>query len=91
MNGVSVNFSDLTQEQQDFIVDFLEINFTMRETINPKYSAYGLKQTFSRKYFFVTQEQFTEAMRRAGFTAQSIGHGNAVFNISSRSPFLKIR
>lgn len=88
---VSTNFTDLTPEQQNFILEFLENNFFPRETFNQKYSAYGLKQVFTRKYFYVTQEQFVEAMCRVGFSVKMSASGNACFNISDRSPYLKIR
>ena len=84
-------FYDLTREQQSFIISFCEANFRPVQKINPRHSAYGLKQSFTRKYFYVTQGQFTEAMRLAGFAVEPTGHGNARFNIGESSPYLKSR
>lgn len=84
-------FYSLTREQQSFIIGFCEANFRPIQKINPHHSAYGLKQSFARKHFYVTQEQFTEAMRLAGFSVEPFGHGNARFNIGESSPYLKRR
>lgn len=77
----------LTAEQKEFLEQFIVDNFLPIRSINLKHSAYGLKQKFSRVYFYVTTEQFTEAMRNAGFTVQLIDGGNARFNISQESPY----
>lgn len=87
MADISTKFEDLTAEQQIQIVDFMKKNFIPTKGINQKYSAYGLKQSFTRKYFYLTQEQFTQAMERAGFNVQPLNNGNACFNISARSPY----
>ena len=77
----------LTADQEEFLNQFVVDNFHPIRSINAKHSAYGLKQKFSRVYFYVTTEQFTRAMRNAGFIAQPIGNGNACFNISQESPY----
>lgn len=77
----------LTAEQVEFLQQFVVDNFIPIHSINPKHSAYGLKQKFSRVYFYVTTEQFTCAMRNAGFMVQPIDDGNARFNISQESPY----
>lgn len=86
---VSTKFTDLTNEQQAFLLDFLGRNFTRTQTVNQRHSAYGMKQRFTAKYFYVTQEQFTEAMRRLGFKVELTKTGNAYFNISERSTYFK--
>ncbi len=82
----SAKFDDLTSDQQRFIVEWLSNNFIPTKSINKHSSAYGIKQPFSRLFFFVTQEQMTEAMIRAGFKAVEAPSGVFRFNISERSP-----
>lgn len=89
MSGVSTRFEDLSAEQQVQIVEFMRENFIPTQGINQRHSAYGLKQGFTRKHFYLTQEQFTQAMERAGFRVQPLENGNARFNISERSPYFK--
>ena len=83
---------NLTTEQQNILIAFVSNNFIATKSINQKHTAYGLKQRFDRKHFYITQEQFVQAMQDAGFSATTIGsNGNAVFNISERSPYFKTR
>lgn len=89
MADVSTKFEDLSAEQQMQVVEFLRENFIPIKEINQKHTAYGLKQGFSRKFFYLTQEQFSQAMERAGFKVQPLENGNACFNISERSPYFK--
>lgn len=89
MSDVSTDFNDLTDEQKEMIIPFLQANFTPTQGINTKHTAYGLKQKFTKDHFYLTQEQFTQAMERAGFTARPLKGGNAQFNISQRSPYFK--
>lgn len=90
-DGVSTNFGDLTKEQQFFIVNWLQENFTQTQAINLKHSACGLKQVFTRLNFYVTKEQFTAGMINAGFQAKEKKAGVWCFNIGESSPFFKIR
>lgn len=81
--------ANLTTQQWDEIESVLEDEFIAAEAINHRHTAYGLKQKFSREHFYVTQEQFTEAMRRVGFRVELLDDGNACFNIGERSPYFK--
>ena len=89
MPDVSTRLEDLTEEQQTMIVEFMQENFIPIEAINPQHSAYGLKQRFSREHFYVTQEQFTQAMAKAGFRVHLAEDGSTYFNIGQRSPDFK--
>lgn len=89
MSEVSKVFDELSREQQEFIVSWATENFREVKAINRKHSAYGLKQKFSRLHFYVTQEQFTDAMAKAGFKAETLKNGNAHFNIGQSSQFFK--
>ena len=77
----------LTPEQKQELYLYIQHVFIGTDHINTKYTAYGLKQRFSRKYFYITQEQFIEAMIDAGFKAKLIDNGDAHFNISDYSLF----
>lgn len=89
MPDVSTDFNDLTPDQQDMLVAFLKENFRQTQGINGKHTAYGLKQKFTKEHFYLTQEQFTQAMEKAGFKVKPLKYGNASFNISERSPYFK--
>lgn len=81
--------AELTTQQWAELESTLANSFVAVENINRRHSAYGLKQKFSREHFYVTQEQFTEAMQRIGFRVEHFGNGNAHFNIGERSPYFK--
>lgn len=81
--------ADLTAQQWGELEAVLSDGFIEVQSINRRHTAYGLKQKFSREHFYVTQEQFTEAMRRVGFKAERLDDGNACFNIGERSPYFK--
>ena len=81
--------ADLTAQQWDELKSVLEVEFIAVGAINHRHTAYGLKQKFSREHFYVTQEQFTEAMRQVGFRAESTRDGNVCFNIGERSRYFK--
>lgn len=89
MDTVSKEISDLSEEQRDFLIAFCREYFVPTERINMKHSAYGLKQMFASKYFYVSQEQFAQAMEKAGFKVMRGKTGNANFNISERSQYFK--
>ena len=42
------HFRDLSQEMQDALIKYIKSHFTVRPSINPYVSAYGLKQRFTR-------------------------------------------
>ncbi len=81
--------AELTAQQWVELETALENGFVAVESINRRHSSYGLKQKFSREHFYVTQEQFAEAMQRIGFRVEYTKSGNAYFNISERSPYFK--
>lgn len=89
MGDVSTRLEDLTEAERNFIIGFMQRYLRPTSSVNKKHSAYGLKQRFTSRFFYVTQEQFAQAMDEAGFTVYPDGgNGNACFNISSRSPYL---
>lgn len=77
----------LSRTQIAFLEGYLIDNFYPIKSINRSHSAYGLKQKFSREHFYVTQEQFTAAMKSIGFAAATDERGNVFFNISEESPY----
>lgn len=78
---------DLTAEQRDILARYIRGIFVKADYFNTMHTAYGLKQRFSRTHFYVTSQQFTEAMIAEGFAAKFIGDDDACFNISEKSPF----
>ena len=90
MQPISDQLNDLPLEQQSFIVAWVSENFTPTAAINYRHTAYGLKQPFTRLFLYVTEAQFTEAMRRAGFLVEKNPRGKDCFNISERSSAFKI-
>lgn len=85
---IAYTLDALTSEERDFLLDYVTDNFIASETINRNHTAYGLKQRFAREHFHVTQEQFVEAMRIAGYGVELIDGGDAYFAISEKSPHL---
>ena len=70
------HFRDLSQEMQDALIKYIKSHFTVRPSINPYVSAYGLKQRFTRlaqSPEHVTSLCFAEAMEFCGFRAKLIG------------------
>lgn len=87
MENISTDFNDLSSEQQTFIVNWLKDNFKETKSYNYHHSAYGLKQNFSRLNFYVTEEQFTTAMCKAGFKTTKSSTGAHHFAISNKSKY----
>jgi len=81
---------DLTLEQKTFLVSWIKENFTPIININYDFTDYGLKQKFSRLNFYVTQEQFTDAMGSAGFKVENKTSEHYSFNISKKSKFFEL-
>lgn len=84
---ISYRLEDLTVEEREFLLDYVTNNFIATKTINHKHTAYSLKQRFTREHFYVTQEQFAEAMRQVGYSIEPLENGDAYFGISERSPY----
>lgn len=86
---ISYTLDALTSEEREFLLDYVTNNFIATNTINRHHTAYGLKQRFTREHFFITQEQFIEAMRTVGYGVEPIEGGDAYFAISKNSPHLQ--
>lgn len=76
--------------QQRFLIEFINENFVPIKNINFQHTDYGLKQKFSRLHFFVTQQQFYEAMLIAGFKSKEKVKGYMSFNISQKSRYFSL-
>lgn len=83
---VSYSLDALTVEEREFLLDYVANNFVAAKAINRKHTAYGIKQRFCREHFYITQEQFTQAMQTVGYMSEPAGDGDAYFAISERSP-----
>lgn len=85
---IAYTLEALTSEERDFLIDYVTNNFIKTKTINRNHTAYGLKQRFTMEHFYITQEQFAEAMRAVGYGVEPLDGGNAYFAISEKSPHL---
>ena len=65
------HFTDLPQDMQTALLDYIALNYHSRKSINKSHSAAGLKQHFSSSYehqdYHVTNQCLAEAMEKAGF------------------------
>ena len=81
------SFSDLSLEDRNILSDYITTSFVSCKTINTKYSAYHLKQRFTRIHVLtkhITNQCFMDAMVAAGYNAKSIttaGTKDWYFNI----------
>lgn len=82
----STYFAALPEDQQRFLVRWLSDNFIKTASVNRRHTAYGIKQPLSRLFFYVTEKQLEDAMRRAGFSVELNKLGKPQFNISEKSP-----
>ena len=81
------HFSDLPKEEQTILLDYIAESFVPIQSINQKYSAYGLKQHFTSTHILslhTTTRCFMEAMVAAGFSVKpvpDVTEPNWYFNI----------
>ena len=69
------HFRDLSPDMQDALTKYIKSHFTVRPSINPYVSAYGLMQPFIRTVRSeerITSRCFTEAMELCGFRSRPI-------------------
>lgn len=83
-------YLDMSIEDRAFLVGFLRESLKLVKRPTVLYSAYQLKQPFTRKYFYVSEEVFAEAMARAGFNGVQDDRGKMVYAISPASPFFDL-
>ena len=82
-------YKELTPDQQKELCDFIKVNFIKIKSFNEKQYSNSLHGRFHK--FHVSNGSFKEAMRLCGFSVKDERELNWVFNISKRSPGLKIR
>lgn len=76
------HFSDLPEDIQRALRDYISLNCHPRKTMNKAQTAYGLKQHFtSTAKQHITSLCFAEAMKAAGFQVEPIEKDNWIFNI----------
>lgn len=84
------SFYDLPKEEQERVLEWIREGLTPIKTINSKHTSYGMKHWFqySPLGFYLTNEQFKEAMLEAGFdmVIHPDNFPNAWFNYSEKSP-----
>ena len=85
-------FENLSMEQQNKVLEWIEQNLVPIKSFNPKHDSYELKHLVrysDGKSYYLTNGQFKGAMLRAGYRLQDMNAQNWKFNISERSPALK--
>lgn len=76
----------LTKQEEKILLDWIS-NFKPIKTFNLKHTSYGLKHIFERteQGFYITNDEFKDAMLKAGFKVKDKSAVNWVFNISQKS------
>lgn len=79
---------DLTLDEATTLVAWIQENFVPRKTANRWHTSYGLKHIFENSDggFYVTNNQFKDAMLQAGFKPVEENMLNWYYRISERSP-----
>ena len=79
--------TDLPEEQQKIVLDWIKNNILLRKTPNYRYSSYGIKHLLQAdKNIYLTNNQFKDAMLMCAFypANQKAVYWN--FYISNKSP-----
>ncbi len=80
------SFNNLSTEDQNKLLRWIEQNLTKSERFNPKFDSYRLKHLMG---FYCTNGQFKGAMLKAGYKVKDESALNWIFNISRHSPAIK--
>ena len=77
-----------TSEDIDYLLNWIRENIRPRKTPNKMHTSYGLKHIFeeSERGFYVTNNQFKDAMLTAGFAPVDPNRKNWWYCISEKSP-----
>ena len=83
------HFSDLSDADQKSLLDYIDDNFKMVQSVNHAQTAYGLKARYNRitgeyKGHHVTSQCFMEAMLKCGYKAVQVNDAqepNWYFNV----------
>ncbi len=88
-DGDNKLFSDLSPEQQITLLMWIKYGLLPSKGINPHRTSYGLKQEFEwEAHFYLTNNQFKDAMLMCGFAPADETELNWRFRIKERSPAL---
>lgn len=77
-------FKQLTEQEQKYLLAFIEASYRQRATRNNDCTSYGLKHEFERWAlgFYVTNDQFKGAMLKSGYKVYNQHDTNWNFNIA---------
>lgn len=83
------HFSDLSESDQRALIDYIEENLKMIQSINHSQTSYGLKARYNRltggnKGHHITSQCFMEAMIKCGYRATPVkdsSEPNWYFNV----------
>lgn len=80
------SFYQLTTEEQQELVDWINSNFDSIKSINERHTSYGLKHLFENNGgFYISNGAFKGAMLESGFEAKDESALNWKFNVSEKS------
>ena len=79
-------FTDLSFEQQEILARWIAENIMSRKSVNNNYTSYGIKDIFEReKHFYISNNQFKDAMLLCGFLPVDETELNWRYCISEKS------
>lgn len=83
-------FSDLPKDIQQALIKWIDNNITVKKTPNLKHSSYDLKDYAERAiHYYITNNQFKDAMLYCGFKPVNPTALNWSFRISEKSLVFK--
>ena len=80
---------DLSEQQQADLLAWIISNVLPRKTANKSHSSYGIKHYAEKDLgFYISNNQFKDAMLQCGFQPVNPHQTNWIYKISNKSPFL---
>jgi hypothetical protein len=82
-NKAMDEFIKLTEQEQKYLLAFIQASYRPRATVNNRCTSYGLKHEFERWMlgFYITNDQFKGAMLASKYIAYNIHDINWNFNV----------
>lgn len=83
-------YTDLPLEKQEALINWIDLNISGRKTPNLNHTSYGLKHyAESAIHYYITNNQFKDAMLYCGFYPVNPTELNWCFKISDKSLVFK--
>lgn len=89
-DGDTALFTDLPEDKQTALIEWIDHNITPRKAPNLKHTSYGLKDFAERSiHYYISNNQFKDAMLRCGYKPVNPTDLNWSFRISEKSLVFK--